>query len=232
VARRGHRRRAGRTLIALLFDLDGLLADTERLHSLAYRTALSEIGVEVSEAEYGEHWIRRGLGIVEMCALRELSHSPEMLRARKAVLYDQLVRATVQPMPGARALLAGLEGQVPMAIATSCFRDAADAVLETLGFCRYFSAIVTGSDVTRPKPAPDLFLEAARRLGAPPARCVALEDAEKGVHAAHAGGIRVVAIPNEHTRHHDFSRASLVVESLEELTLQRLTDLVRSENPG
>lgn len=219
-------------MIALLFDLDGLLADTERLHSRAYREALAEIGVEVSEEEYGEHWIRRGLGIAEMCALRSVTHSPEVLRARKAVLYDQLVRATVQPMPGARALLERLEGKVPMAIATSCFRDAADAVLETLGFHRFFTAVVTGSDVTRPKPAPDLFLEAARRLSTPPARCVALEDAEKGVRSALAGGIRVVAVPNEHTRHHDFSRATLVVESLEDLSLERLTDLVRSETRG
>jgi HAD superfamily hydrolase (TIGR01509 family) len=215
-------------VIGLLFDLDGLLADTERLHSLAYRTALSEVGVEVTEAEYGDHWIRRGLGIVEMCAQRQVSSSPEVLRARKAALYDHLVRTTVQPMPGARALLETLEG-VPKAIATSCFRDAADAVLETLGFTRYFQAIVTGSDC-RAKPAPDLFLEAARRLNAHPSRCVALEDAEKGVQAAVAGGIKVVVVPNEHTHHHDFSRATLVVESLSHLSLERLTDLVRSEN--
>jgi HAD superfamily hydrolase (TIGR01509 family) len=135
-------------------------------------------------------------------------------------------------MPGARALLERLHGKVPMAIATSCFRDAADAVLETLDFHRYFAAVVTGSDVARPKPAPDLFLEAARRLSTPPERCVALEDAEKGVHSAHAGGIRVVAVPSEHTRHHDFSRATLVVDSLGELSLERLTDLVRSEIRG
>ena len=129
-------------------------------------------------------------------------------------------------MEGALALLEQLHGRKKLALASSSYPDAVEAVLAGLGIARYFQVIVTGLDVPRVKPAPDIFLAAAQQLGAAPAECVVLEDAEKGVIAASLAGMRCIAIPNQHTLHHDFSKATRVCSSLKDVTLQLLETLV------
>jgi HAD superfamily hydrolase (TIGR01509 family) len=212
-------------LQAVIFDLDGLLADTEGLHCKAYVAALAEVGVILTDSEYAEHWIRRGLGITDLCSQRGLAHDPFAIRARKAVLYEQLVRSELQPMPGAHALVATLRPHFALAVGTSSFRDAAELVLSRLGLD--FEVVATVTELHRPKPSPDIFLEAARRLGVEPRQCVVVEDAEKGLIAAQAAGMPCVAVPNAHTRDHDFSKAALVVDSLDRLSVANLLDLSR-----
>lgn len=202
---------------AVVFDLDGLLSDTERLHCKAYQQALDELGVELGEAEYAEHWIRSGKGIVDFLKLRELAHEPAAVRRRKASLYRALVTECVQPMPGAVELLRRLHGKMPLALATSAYGDDARCVLRALDIEKYFDVIVSSDDVRRVKPHPDLFLLAAKKLGVAPSECVVLEDAEKGILAAASAGMKVIAVPTEHTRTNDFSRATWVVPSLDEV---------------
>ena len=100
-----------------------------------------------------------------------------------------------------------------------------DGVIHGLGIAHYFDTIVSGLDVAQVKPAPDIFLEAARRLGVAPAECAVLEDAEKGVLAAHAAGMHCLAVPNDFTHHHDFSKATRVCASLHEVTIDLLQNL-------
>lgn len=201
---------------AVIFDLDGLLADTEVLHCQAYLTALAEFGVTLTNADYEEHWIRRGAGIVELCSERGLPIDPLAARARKLELYQELVRKSARAMNGAHELVERLRSAFPLAVGTSSMRTSAQLVLTSLGFD--FPVIVTADDVARIKPGPDIFLEAARRLGVEPRDCVVLEDAEKGIIAAHAAGMKSIAVPNRHTHTHDFSAATRVVSSLLELT--------------
>jgi HAD superfamily hydrolase (TIGR01509 family) len=209
---------------AVIFDLDGLLADTEILHCRAYVAALGEMGVTLTNADYEEHWIRRGLGIVELCQQRQLAIDPLAARARKLALYESLVRTNVDPMPGAHELVNLLRPTYALAIGTSSTRQSAELVLNTLGFA--FSIVTTADDVAKTKPSPDIFIEAARRLGVEPAHCVVLEDAEKGVIAAAAAGMKSIAVPNRHTINHDFRLASRVVPSLVGLTLQDFSALL------
>jgi HAD superfamily hydrolase (TIGR01509 family) len=119
-------------------------------------------------------------------------------------------------------LLEFLSGKAKMALASSSYRDAVDGVLAGLDIARYFDVIVSGLDVTHVKPAPDIFLKAANDLGVAPSECLVLEDAEKGVIAAHRAGMRCVAIPNEYTRHHDFSKATKICSSLKDVTPELL----------
>ena len=128
-------------------------------------------------------------------------------------------------MAAATSLLARLKGTLHIGLASSSYRDAVDGVLHGLGIAHYFETVVSGSEVTRVKPAPDIFLKAANRLGVVPAQCAVLEDAEKGVLAAQAAGMRCVAIPNGYTRDHDFSQATLVCVSLHEVTVELLRNL-------
>jgi HAD superfamily hydrolase (TIGR01509 family) len=209
----------------VIFDLDGLLADTEYLHCRAYQMAFLECGLDLQDCDYAEHWVRHGKGISDWVALRRLSLDPQALRLRKAEHYLALLSSSLRPMSGARELLQQLSGKTSIALASSSYRDAVDGVLTGLGIAHFFHAIVTGLDVAQVKPAPDIFLKAAADLGANPSDCVVVEDAEKGVLAAHAAGMRCIAVPNDYTRHHDFSSATKVCSSLSEITPELLRDL-------
>ena len=209
----------------VIFDLDGLLADTEQLHCRAYQLALREHNVHLATADYGEHWVRRGRGIHDWVAQHCSNLDPGALRARKAAHYQELLRSSLRPMDGAAALLNRLTGAMRIGLASSSYRDAVDGVIHGLGIAQYFDTIVSGLDVAQVKPAPDIFLEAARRLGVAPAECAVLEDAEKGVLAAHAAGMHCLAVPNDFTHHHDFSKATRVCASLHEVTIDLLQNL-------
>lgn len=205
-------------IAAAIFDLDGLLADTECLHCRAYQLALSEHGIDLQDADYAEHWVRFGHGIADWLTLRGLALDPQALRLQKARHYLDLLVSSLRPMEGAIELLERLHGKMPIALASSSYRDAVEGVIAGLGMARFFEAIVTGLDVPRVKPAPDIFLKAARDLGAAPSQCLVFEDAEKGVIAAHRAGMRCIAVPNDYTRHHDFSLATRICASLKEVT--------------
>lgn len=219
-------------ITGMIFDLDGLLADTERLHRQAYQTALREYGLMVSEEEYAEHWVRFGKGIAEWLDERGSSVDPLLVRARKSICYHQLLTSSLRPMEGAVPLLDALRGRVKLALASSSYRDAVDGVLAGLEVAHFFDVVVSGLDVPRVKPAPDIFLKAASDLGIPPAQCLVVEDAEKGVIAAHRAGMRSIAVPNDYTRHHDFSKATRICKSLTEITAELLRSLENETGAG
>jgi HAD superfamily hydrolase (TIGR01509 family) len=220
--------RSRNVIDAVIFDLDGLLADTEKLHREAYREVLTGIGFVLDDGEYDEHWIRDGKGIAEFVAKHDLAIKADDLRRLKGNRYRSLVRSRVKPMPGARAALDGMSGCRTLGLATASYAHDASVVIDTLGFQDYFVCTVTRSDVERVKPFPDLFLAAAARLGVDPGACLVVEDAQKGVRAAVAAGMACVAVPNEHTRDNDFSGAVAVLDSLHELTPARLESIERS----
>jgi HAD superfamily hydrolase (TIGR01509 family) len=212
-------------ITTVICDLDGLLADTERLHCQAYQDALLRHGAVLTESEYVDHWVRAGRSIGDWVSFRGLALDPLALRAYKSERYLQLLAVSLRPMEGALALLQSLHGKKTLALASSSYRDAVDAVLQGLDIAHYFQAIVSGLDVARVKPAPDIFLAAARRVGARSSECVVLEDAEKGILAAHEAGMACIAVPNEHTRSHDFSKATRICASLNEITLELIDEL-------
>ena len=198
-------------ITTVIFDLDGLLADTEQLHCRAYRMALLEHNVQLAEADYGEHWVRRGKGIDDWVARQGLDLDPVALRARKAAHYQTLLDPRCDRWRERPHSWHDYREAMRIGLASSSYRDAVDGVLHGLGIADYFETVVSGSEVARVKPAPDIFLKAADRLGVVPAECVVLEDAEKGVLAAQAAGMRCIAVPNGYTRDHDFSQATLVL---------------------
>lgn len=212
-------------ITTVIFDLDGLLADTERLHCEAYQTVLGEIGVKLTPEEYAQHWIRKGRSIADFLQERGLDYDPWDLRERKTQVYAQLLERFLLPMPGAPALLQRLQGRKRLALASSARADSVACVLHKLDFEDYFELVAAEGCVPRLKPHPDLFLYAAKQLGVKPVECVVLEDAEKGILAAHAAGMKSLAIPNELTRDNDFAEATRVLNSLEEVTLDLIESL-------
>jgi beta-phosphoglucomutase-like phosphatase (HAD superfamily) len=129
-------------------------------------------------------------------------------------------------MPGLVELLAALEkARIPKAIATSSGRKLTDACLTPFDLARRFQFVLTSEDIAHGKPHPEVYLTAARRFGVPPSRMLVLEDSQAGCRAGAAAGAVVVAVPGEHSRRHDFSAASLVIDSLADRRLYELLGL-------
>jgi HAD superfamily hydrolase (TIGR01509 family) len=213
----------------VIFDLDGVVADTERLQWAAYRHVLAEFGVDVGMEEYRREWIASGLGPEYACRTYRLPLTPDDLRARKASIYEAMLRNGVVACPGAVEALARLSAVCRVALATNSARAETLFVLDRLGVARFFAAIVTREDYVRAKPAPDAYLAAAVALGLAPADCVVVEDTERGVRAGLAAGACVIAVPSDLTFDNDFTGVVRRLAHLDELTAELLAELTRSE---
>lgn len=187
------------TVKALLFDLDGLLVDSEPLSRRAWNEVIARVGYTLSDEVFMQ---MVGRSESEVRTLFERVFGPDfpferVTRLRQAHFLEALAREGVPPKPGAHDLLAYVTRRgLAKAVASSTSRAMAEAKLRSAGLRDFFEVIVTGEDVPRAKPAPDLFLEAARRLNLPPEACVVLEDSSVGVQAAHAAGMRCILIPD------------------------------------
>ncbi|MEV0172063.1 HAD family phosphatase [Streptomyces sp. NPDC050803] len=184
--------------LAVIFDLDGTLVDSEPNYYEAGRQLLAEHGVP--DFTWAEHERYVGISTLETVtawkARYGLPASVEELLAAKNRRYLELARAATRAYPEMRKFVELLAtGNVPMAVASGSSREAIAAVLAGTGLDAQLRTVVSADEVEHGKPAPDVFLEAARRLGAAPADCVVLEDAAPGAAAAHAAGMRCIAIP-------------------------------------
>ncbi len=210
----------------VLFDLDGVLIDSERLYYRAYSAVLADFGVSVTPQVYGREWISAGTGPEYAVRTFELPISPDEVRARKNPIYSRLLREEVALMPGAREALQRLSERYPVALATNSRDDDVAMVLDRFGLRAFFTDVVTRSRYARPKPAPDAFVTAAASLGLPNASCVVIEDAWKGVQAAHVAGSPIIAVPHEFTADDDFSLCDRVVTSLDDVTCELVDELL------
>ena len=215
----------------IIFDLDGVLIDSEGLQYRAYSAVLEQYGVRVDPGEYALHWVGAGNGPEYAVATYLLPISAEELRALKAPVYHELLRAGARLMPGVEAALARLRDRFPLAVATNSGIQDTSFVLDHFGLRAAFSAIITRERYERPKPHPDCILAAATALGVAPTACVVVEDAHRGILAAHRAGATVVAVPNDFTRNADFSLAATVLRSLDELTVPLVEGLFVTRAP-
>jgi HAD superfamily hydrolase (TIGR01509 family) len=181
---------------ALLFDMDGLIVDSEPLWFEVEREFARARGGEWTEA-LGMQCIGQGLASTLRVMHASFGFPVDVPRDTSVIVELFVARVTELTLKaGFEDLLAEARSRgVPRALASSSARRLVDATLARFALRERFDAVVTGDCVAHPKPAPDIFLEAARRLGVPPAECVVLEDSLAGVRAAHAAGMRVIAVP-------------------------------------
>ncbi len=212
----------------VLWDLDGVVIDSEELYFQAYGRVLREWGISVSRPLYGRIWVGGGRGAEWAVETFGLPVDADELKRRRRPIYQQLLEERIRLMPGIEAALARLGASWPMAVATNSPSSAVDFVMEKFELRHHFQDVVTRERYQTPKPAPDAFLAGAEALGLPPSRCVVIEDANKGVRAAHAAGCRVIAVPHTFTRRNDFSLADRVVDSLDDVTPALVTELLAS----
>ena len=178
----------------MVFDCDGTIADTMPLHYEAWVAALGEFGVEFPEALFYE---MAGIPTARIIEILNERHGHAMPVRETADYKESLFEKTiprVRPVAPVVKVIEAYSGKLPMAVATGATRAICTKTLTALGLVGHFGAIVTADDVARGKPAPDIFLEAARRIGVGPDRCVVFEDGDLGIEAARAAGMGVVDI--------------------------------------
>jgi HAD superfamily hydrolase (TIGR01509 family) len=218
-------------LAAVIFDFDGIVLDSETPEYESHRRIYERCGVALTVDEWCDaigiwtegHDERR---FVTLCERSSNPPSRDVYHAEKRRIFAELIPR--EPMRGIRDLLLALkDAGIPAAIASTSPSQWVVPAAERIGVHALFRAIVTGGEVARRKPAPDVYLEAARRLGVEPARAVAIEDSGPGIASAKAAGMTAIAIPHWLTELHDLSGADLRVAGAEELTVERLAALVR-----
>jgi len=201
---------------AVIFDLDGVLWDGEPLYHEAFNVVLAPLGHHVSEDDYRKvigqsveacwEWMCERFKLTEPAASFLPAYDRAVLR---------LLERPAEPLPGVRPLLGELRRLgVPVAVASSSLRPWVDATLRGLGLEDRFDATVSASEVAAAKPAPDLYLAAAGRLGVPPQRCLAVEDTLAGLRSAKAAGMFAVQLRAASTALPPLEDADLVLESL------------------
>ena len=201
---------------AVVFDMDGLIFNTEDVYTLVGKELLRRRGHEFTPALKNEMMgLPPQTSFEKMIRRCNLSDTWQELAAESNILFVSLLDEHLAPMPGLIDLLDALEAaDIPKAIATSSARALLDACLTRFGMHRRFRFFLTAEDVTLGKPNPEIYLTAATRFGCKSSELLVLEDSQNGCKAAAAAGAFTVAVPAEHSRTHDFSSASLVVESL------------------
>ncbi len=207
---------------AVVFDLDGVIVDSEQVWDDVRELYTRETGgtytgsaardmMGMSSSEWSRY-MAEALGV---------PGTPEEIN--QAIVERMLERYGAAPplIPGAVEAVRRLAAQLPLAIASSSNPELIEVVLRTAAIRELFAVVVSSQEVPRGKPAPDVYLEAARRLGFDAAQCVAVEDSHNGIRSAKAAGLRVIVFPNLHFPPDDeaMAQADVVVHSLDELTL-------------
>jgi beta-phosphoglucomutase family hydrolase len=184
----------------LVFDCDGTIADTMPLHYEAWVEALREHRAEFPEAMFYELAGMPTVQVVEVLNERHGHNMPPQETADyKEELYQKLI-PRVLPIEPVVSLVKQFAGKLPMAVATGATQAICRKTLGALGLVDYFQHIVTADDVKLGKPAPDIFLEAARLIGVPPVNCYAFEDGELGLESARSAGMTAIDIRPMHKR--------------------------------
>lgn len=209
---------------ALIFDMDGVLVDSEPLHLAAYQELFKPHGIEYTEKHNQEFLGCKDIAMAHILVERyKLSMTPLDLVQGKEEILARMLRHEAIMRPGVVQLLESARRlNIPCAVASSATVGTIELVVEVLGIRKYFQCLNSGDQVPHGKPAPDVFLLAAERLSVAPQHCLVIEDTFNGIKAAKAAGMYCIAIPCDATMHQDHSAADLNLSSLEQVDLSEM----------
>lgn len=214
-------------LKAIIFDLDGVLIDSNKYIWEAHNSILEEEGIHLNRNEVKEYL---GMSLRDQYGAWKKKYGIKKYNLedfrQKSLEIQQKLMKNEKPNPALVRLLKQLkENNIKLAVATSSTRYRAEWILKKLKIIDYFESIVTADDVEKHKPEPDLFLEAAKHIKTTPKCCVVIEDARTGIEAAKKANMKVVGRLREHHTRAELSEADLVIDSFDELTIERLKKL-------
>jgi HAD superfamily hydrolase (TIGR01509 family) len=206
---------------AVVFDLDGVLLDSEQVWDEVREELVKERGGRWHDRAQTE---MMGMSSIEWSRYMHdelgVPDPPREISADVVRRLEEVYRKRLPLIDGAHEAVERLAARWPLGLASSSNREVIDLVLDLSGLARFFRVTVSSEEVPRGKPEPDVYLEAARGLGVPPERCAAVEDSHNGIRSAKAAGMRVIAIPNQHypPGEQALALADVTLSSLAELT--------------
>lgn len=221
-------------LRAVVFDLDGLIANTEDLYEKAGEAVLARRG-KTYDAPLREQMMGRPVAdaLRIMIDCHALTDSLETLLCECKEEMLTLIMTSLAAMPGLYKLLDELQGaNLPLGVATSGPRDYAAHVLTQLNVIDRFAFVLTADDIRHGKPDPEVYLLAAKTLGLPPGQMLVLEDSGNGCRAAVAAGAFTVAVPNRHTHHHPFPAVNLIADTLGDPRIRQALGISHGSSAG
>ena len=202
---------------AVVFDMDGLIVDNEPLHSQSVEIVLRKYG---KTPIYNKNGLVHEVGIageqeyIDLLSKYGLLDEREIFRRKRRKVYVELIKRSLTPRQGFTSLVKMLrKSGIKIGLASNRMSSHIKIILKNMKVAEYFDAIAGYDRRSNPKPEPDIYLRAARKLKIKPGNCIA-EDTEPGIISAKAAGMKAIAIPNEYTNDQDFSKADLVVNSL------------------
>jgi beta-phosphoglucomutase len=210
----------------VIFDMDGVLVDSYQPHLESWQLTAREYHLDITEPQFAHSF---------GCTSREIIHSlwgdtftDDQIRQfdqRKEVIYRELIRKNIPAVAGLHGLLKSLaDDGAKIAVGSSGPIENVNLVLDTLGIRNYFSAIVSAHDVRAGKPNPEVFLKAAQKLCLSPGQCLVIEDAPPGIQAAHAAGMKCIALTTSHPPDR-IAAADTIVKDLGHITLDKVRSL-------
>lgn len=204
---------------AILFDIDGVIFESEEIHYEVEAETLTELGFSVTKEFIREHYsgVRLDQEFLDISKRfnRPISYS-EAVKIRDRILTER-TKNGFPLVPYAQEIIKELSNNYLLAVASSGEKRFMKKALETAGILQYFNAQVFGEDIEKPKPSPDAFLKAAKALGVNPNECLVVEDSPSGFEAAKSAGMILVARKAEHNQQRDFSIADYVIEDLRDI---------------
>ena len=221
---------------AIVFDFDGVLADSEPLHFRALQVILAELGIPLERDEYYERY----LGFDDVGAMKAVAaahgqswtdrHISELIE-RKSVVFEEMLAAGAVLYPTAPACVRRLAAKYPLGIASGALKHEIMAILHGSGLAPHFRFVVASGDTARSKPAPDPYHRAAELHRLPPGSCLAIEDSRWGIESARAAGLRCVGITTTYPAH-ELPGADAVIDSLDQFTPEMIDRLMGTARQG
>jgi len=210
---------------AVIWDLDGVIIDSADEHRRAWQRLAREEGIVMTDADFWATFGRRNDDIFATIWGEMPPERAKELADRKEMYFRELIRESAAPLPGSIELMRGLhEAGFLQALASSTPIENIQLISDVLGLKRYLTVIVSGETVARGKPAPDIFLKAASELHMDPTKCLVIEDAVAGVQAAHAAGMRCIAVAGDRNLP-GLREAEMMVKDLTEVDVERVRAL-------
>jgi len=203
---------------AVIFDLDGVIFNSEDIHTEAEKEALNKVGIPVTKEdikEYSGVQIRKEFSDITHRYHSDISFE-ELIKIRDEILKDKLKNG-FPLVPHVVEVLGALSNSFRLAVASSGERRIQGEQLKKANLMKYFKAIILGEDITNPKPNPEPYIKAAKKLGVVPSECVGIEDSISGFKAVKEAGMTLIAIKAEHNTAIDFSLADYIIEDLREI---------------
>jgi HAD superfamily hydrolase (TIGR01509 family) len=214
---------------AVIFDMDGLIVDTETIHSHAAEKLLKTYGKQPQYLPNGLLHIIGESGDREnnrFINLYELPIDSAQLRNQRRAFFEDLIEEKLTPLPGFMHLLKLLHKQkYKIALASNRYEKHIHMILDNLEVTEYFDVIVGPNDERRHKPHPDIYLHTVEKLNVKPDECIVLEDSEPGILAAKAANMKVIAIPNQYTAEQDLTKADIILDSLDKVNVNLIESL-------